>query len=60
MLYFDVKHLEKELNRGWRNFWFPFFKKMPILANIGRLDPAHHNIEFYDLLMVCPFDPGYS
>ena len=24
---FDAKHLEKGLNRGWLNFWFPFFKK---------------------------------
>ena len=35
MLYFDAKHLQKGLNRGWSNFWFPFFKKMFILANIG-------------------------
>ena len=24
-LYFDAKHLEKGLNRGWRNFWGPFW-----------------------------------
>ena len=26
-LYFDAKHLEKGLNRGWWNFWCLFFKK---------------------------------
>ena len=26
-LYFDAKHLEKRLNRGWWNFWHLFFKK---------------------------------
>ena len=26
-LYFDAKHLEKGLNRGWWNFWCFFFKK---------------------------------
>ena len=26
-LYFDAKHLKKGLNRGWRNFWCPFFQK---------------------------------
>ena len=26
-LYFDVKHLEKGLNRSWYNFWLPFFQK---------------------------------
>ena len=25
-LYFDVKHLEKGLNRGWWNFWWLLFK----------------------------------
>ena len=23
--YFDAKHLEKGLNRGWLNFWYCFF-----------------------------------
>ena len=42
--YFDTNYLEKGLNRGWWNFWFPSFqkkrkkrKKMPILAIIGIL-----------------------
>ena len=27
-VYFDTKHLEKALNRGWQNFWCSFiFKK---------------------------------
>ena len=26
-LYFDVKHLEKGLNRGWWNFWWWLFQK---------------------------------
>ena len=26
-LYFDAKCLEKGLNRGWWNFWWPFFLK---------------------------------
>ena len=35
MLYFfDAKHLEKGLNRGWLNFGCPFFKKVAFLANI--------------------------
>ena len=28
-LYFDAKHLEKGLNRGWWNFWCLFLKKWP-------------------------------
>ena len=30
------------------------------LPKFSRLDPAHHNIKLYDLLMVYPFDPGHS
>ena len=30
------------------------------LPKFSRLDPAYHNIELYDLLMVYPFDPGHS
>ena len=26
-LYFDVKHLEKGLNKGWWNFWCTLFQK---------------------------------
>ena len=69
-LYFDAKHLEKGLNRGWWNFWFPFFQEKKKNAHFRqywkllkfslKLDPAHHKIEPYDLLMVCPFDPGHS
>ena len=33
-LYFDAKHLEKGLNRGSWNVWFPFFKTL-FLSNIG-------------------------
>ena len=66
MLYFDAKHLEKGFNRGWWNFWFPFFKKNYHLGQywklpkFSRLDPAHHNIQLYDLLVVCPFNPEHS
>ena len=44
-LYFDVKYLEKGLNRGTgRNFWWPFFhKKLPFLANIER---CHKFLEY--------------
>ena len=34
-LYFDVKHVEKGLNRDWQHFWCSFFKTVPLLANIG-------------------------
>ena len=51
--FFDAKHLEKELNRGWWNFWFPLFKKKKKNSHFGqywklpkfsRLDPVYHNI----------------
>ena len=64
-LYFDTKHSEKGLNRGWWNFGFPFFKKNAHfgqywkLPKFSRLDPSHHNIQLYDLLLVCPFNPGH-
>ena len=35
-LYFDAKHLEKRLNRGWWNFWCLFIQKSTLFANIGR------------------------
>ena len=35
-LYFDAKHLEKNLNRVDGIFGVLFFKKRPFLANIGR------------------------
>ena len=63
-LYFDAKHFEKGLNKGWWNFCFPFFKKKKVcfsqywkLSKYSILDPTHHNIELYDLLIACPFDP---
>ena len=33
-LYFDAKYIEKGVNRGWWNFWVPFFGKSALLANI--------------------------
>ena len=62
--YFDAKHLEKGANREWWNFWFPFFEKNAHfdqywkLPKFSWLDPAYHNIQLYDLLVVCPFNPG--
>ena len=35
-----------ELNGGWGNFWFSFFKKVPFLANIkhcSRLGPDYED-----------------
>ena len=29
-LYFDAKHLNKRLNKGWWKFWGPSFKKVPV------------------------------
>ena len=51
--------------KGLKCFWFPFFEKKNAhfgqywkLPKFSRLDPAHHNIKLYDLLMVNLFDPG--
>ena len=65
MLCFDAKHLEKGLNRGGEIFGSVFSKKCPFwsileAAKFSILDPARHNIKIYDLLVVCPFDPGHS
>ena len=37
--YFDAKHLEKGLNRGWWNFFVLFFQKVPFLVNNPILAP---------------------
>ena len=36
-LYFDVKHLEKGLNRRWWNFWWPFFQKSALFGQYRML-----------------------
>ena len=69
-LYFNSKHFEKGLNKGAEIFGSLFFKKKKKknvhfgqywkLPKFSRLDPAHHNIQLYDLLVVCPFNPKHS
>ena len=63
-LYSDAKHLGKGSNRRWWNFCFPIFQNTNAhfgqywkLSKFYRLDPAHHNIQLYNLLMVCLFEP---
>ena len=36
-LYFDAKHLEKGLNRGWRSFWCLFFQKSTFFGQFQTL-----------------------
>ena len=56
-LYFDAKHLEKGLNRGWWNIRGSFFKKSALFSQywtlpwISRLDPGQ--FIFLSVCLLC-------
>ena len=58
ILYFDTKGLVVKFLAPFsqKNAHFGQYWKLP---KVFRLEPAHHNSELYDLLMVYPFQPDF-